>query len=61
MPVTVGMRGRRAPALATRLGRSGRRLLGALRMPEAELSILLVSDAEMRKLNRAWAVDRSWS
>ena len=54
MLVTVGLRGRRAPALATRLGRSGRRLLGALRMPEAELSILLVSDAEMRKLNRAW-------
>ncbi len=52
MGVVVGMRGRRAPALATRLGRSARRLLTALRMPDAELSILLVSDAEMRKLNR---------
>jgi len=50
--VAVGMRGRRAPALATRLGRSARRLLTALHMPDAELSILLVSDAEMQKLNR---------
>jgi rRNA maturation RNase YbeY len=50
--VVVGMRGRRAPTLATHLGRSARRLLEALRMPDAELSILLVSDGEMRKLNR---------
>jgi probable rRNA maturation factor len=48
------MRGRRDPALVRRLARSGRRLLDALRLPEAELSLLLVSDAVMRRLNRAW-------
>ena len=54
MPVGVASRGRRAPALAARLGRGGRRLLRALRLGDAELSILLVSDGEMRKLNRDW-------
>lgn len=34
--------------------RRGRRLLDALRMPDAELSLLLVSDAVMRQLNRDW-------
>jgi probable rRNA maturation factor len=48
------MRGRRAPALAARVARRGRRLLDALRMPDAELSLLLVSDAVMRRLNREW-------
>jgi probable rRNA maturation factor len=48
------MRGRRAPALAARLARRGRRLLDALRMRDAELSLLLVSDAVMRRLNREW-------
>jgi rRNA maturation RNase YbeY len=48
------MRGRRAPALAGRLGRSARRLLRALRLPDAELSLVLVSDREMRALNRRW-------
>ncbi len=52
--VAVTSRGRRAPALAARLGRGGRRLLRALRLDDAELSLLLVSDAEMRKLNRDW-------
>jgi probable rRNA maturation factor len=54
MPVEVATRGRRAPALATRLGRGARRLLRELDLDGAELSILLVSDREMRKLNRAW-------
>ena len=54
MPVAVASRGRRAPALAARLGRGARRLLSALRLGDAELSLLLVSDAEMRKLNRQW-------
>jgi rRNA maturation RNase YbeY len=48
------MRGRRAPALAVRIARRGRRLLDALRLPDAELSLLLVSDAVMRELNRDW-------
>ncbi len=48
------MRGRRAAALAARVARRGRRLLDALRLPRAELSLLLVSDAVMRQLNRDW-------
>ena len=51
--VGVSMRGRRAPALAARLGRSARRLLRALDL-RGELSLLLVSDGEMRRLNRRW-------
>lgn len=54
MPVVVSTRGCRAPTLARRLGRSARRLLALLRRPEAELSVLLVSDREMHRLNRAW-------
>jgi len=54
MEVTVATWGRRAPGLATRLGRSARRLLGALGLREAELSVLLVSDREMRVLNRRY-------
>jgi rRNA maturation RNase YbeY len=54
MPAEVSTRGCRAPTLARRLGRSARRLLDALRRGEAELSVLLVSDREMRRLNRAW-------
>jgi rRNA maturation RNase YbeY len=54
MNVTVAARGRRAPALAARLGRSARRLLRRLRLPHAELSVLLVSDREMRALNRSY-------
>ena len=52
--VGVSMRGRRAPALAARLARSARRLLRALRLERAELSVLLVSDREMRRLNHHW-------
>jgi len=52
--VGVSMRGRRAPALAARLGRSARRLLRALDLRHGELSLLLVSDGEMRRLNRRW-------
>ena len=48
------MRGRRVPALARRLARSARRLLGALRLPDAELSLVLVSDRVMHELNRRW-------
>jgi rRNA maturation RNase YbeY len=54
MAVDVSMRGRHAPALAARLRRGARRVLEALRRPEADLSILLVSDPEMRRLNRRW-------
>jgi len=54
VPVEVSTRGRRAPALAARLGRGARRLLRTLRLDDAELSLVLVSDAEMRKLNRDW-------
>ena len=52
--VGVSMRGRRAPTLAARLGRSARRLLRALDLRHGELSLLLVSDGEMRRLNRRW-------
>ena len=54
MRVVVGMRGRRAPALAARLARRARRLLRGLRLADAELSILLVSDRVMQDLNRRW-------
>jgi rRNA maturation RNase YbeY len=54
VPVTVASRGRRAPALAARLGRDARRLLRGLRLGKAELSLLLVSDREMRRLNRCY-------
>jgi rRNA maturation RNase YbeY len=52
--VVVATRGRRVPGLAARVAARGRRLLAALRLPEAELSLVLVSDAVMRRLNRQW-------
>jgi probable rRNA maturation factor len=52
--VGVAMRGRRVPTLARHVGRAGRRLLAALRLADAELSVLLVSDREIHRLNRAW-------
>ena len=52
--MVVGMRGRRVPDLARRLGRDARRLLAALHLSHAELSLLLVSDREMHRLNRSW-------
>jgi len=54
MPVLVTSRDCHAPALAARLAESGRRLLAALGRREAELSILLVSDRVIRRLNRDW-------
>ena len=54
MRVTASTRGRRAPTLAAGLARRARRLLRALRLDDAELSILLVSDREMRTLNRRY-------
>jgi rRNA maturation RNase YbeY len=54
MAVSVTTRDCRAAALAARLGRSGRRLLRALGRADAELSVLLVSDRVMRRLNREW-------
>ena len=54
MAVLVAMRGRRVPALARRLARSGRRLLAALGCADAELSLVLVSDTVMHRLNRIW-------
>jgi rRNA maturation RNase YbeY len=59
MRVSVAMRGRRVPSLATRLGRAARRLLRRLDLGETELSILLVNDREMRALNRRYrGIDR---
>ena len=52
--VVVATKGRRVPSLARHVGRAGRRLLAALRLPHVELSVLLVSDAEIRRLNRDW-------
>ena len=54
MAVTVAARGVRAAGLGTSLGRSARRLLAGLELGGAELSVLLVSDAEMQRLNRDW-------
>ena len=54
MAVTVAARGVRAAGLKTSLGRSARRLLAGLDLGGAELSVLLVSDAEMQRLNRDW-------
>lgn len=54
MVVTVAVRGVRAAGLATSLRRSARRLLAGMALDGAELSLLLVSDAEMRRLNAEW-------
>jgi rRNA maturation RNase YbeY len=54
MSVATTTRGRRAPALAARLARNARRLLRGLRLPDAELSLVLVSDRQMQALNRRW-------
>jgi len=54
MPVDVVTRERRARALADRLRRSAHRLLAALRLPAAELSVVLLSDRAMRGLNRRY-------
>jgi rRNA maturation RNase YbeY len=54
MPVALATHGRRMPRLGARLARHARRLLRGLRLSDAELSILLVSDAEMQRLNRRW-------
>ena len=54
MAVLVAMRGRRVPALATRLARSARTILRALHLEGAELSLALVSDPVMRDLNKTW-------
>lgn len=42
------------PGLARRLGRSARLLLRGLRLDGAELSVALVSDREIRALNRRY-------
>src|SRR4029077_13667868 len=44
----------RLPSLTDRVASRGRRLLAALRLPGAELSLMLVSDSVMRRLNRDW-------
>jgi len=51
MPVFVSTRDCRSPTLATCVRRGGTRLLAALRMPDAELSVVLASDSVMRTLN----------
>src|SRR5438093_9155941 len=52
--IDVVQRGQRAPVLVARLERHARRLLRRLRLDGAELSVVLVSDREMRGLNRRW-------
>jgi probable rRNA maturation factor len=54
MPVDVVTRERRARVLAGRLRRSAHRLLVALHLPAAELSVVLLSDRAMRRLNRRY-------
>src|SRR5947199_8606416 len=59
MGVVATARGRRAAAFAARLARSARRLLHGLRLADAELSLVVVSDRKMRALNRRYrGVDR---
>jgi rRNA maturation RNase YbeY len=59
MGVVATARGRRAAAFAARLARSARRLLRGLRLADAELSLVVVSDRKMRALNRRYrGVDR---
>jgi rRNA maturation RNase YbeY len=48
------MRGRRVPTLARHLRKTAERLLEALRLQRAELSLVLVSDRVMHALNREW-------
>jgi probable rRNA maturation factor len=54
--VTVEARSehRRGAAAARRLGARARRYLAALGQDRADVSILVVNDAAIRKLNRAW-------
>ncbi len=54
MPVEVVTRGRRLAWLAARVRRSARRMLVVLGLEDTELSVLLVPDREMRRLNRTW-------
>jgi rRNA maturation RNase YbeY len=54
MAVVVTTRDCRAPALAARLARSARRVLVTLGRRDAELSVVLVSDRAIRRLNRTW-------
>ena len=50
----------RGGAAAKRLGLRARRFLAALGRPRAELSILVVGDAAIRRINRRWrGVDRA--
>jgi probable rRNA maturation factor len=52
--VAVTQRCRRAAELAPRLRRRATAALEALRIPQAELSLLLVSDPQIRALNRRY-------
>ena len=52
--VVVSARGATASTLAVRLRRSAGRLLRGLRLEDAELSIAVVPDREIRRLNRRW-------
>lgn len=55
MPVIVSTRAIKSPPIrAAEVRRRAERMLAALRMPEAELSILLCDDATIHELNRAY-------
>jgi probable rRNA maturation factor len=54
MATAVVIRQRRVPVSAARLARSADRALSALGRPGADVELLIVGDAEMRRLNQAW-------
>ena len=60
MTIEARSRHPRGAATARRLARRAAAFLAALRRPEAGLSILVVTDAQIRWLNRRWrAKDRA--
>lgn len=54
MTVEVDVRHRGGARRGARLLRSARRFLGRLRVRQAELFVALVTDGEIRELNRRW-------
>ena len=54
MASVVVVRQRRVPVSAARLARSADRALAALGRPGADVEVLVVDDAGMRRLNRTW-------
>ena len=54
MPCVVVNRQRRLPLASSRLARAADRALAALGRPGGEVEVLVVDDAEIRRLNATW-------